>query len=106
MGTFTYGQAAIETTFDDRMLAHLRAVIVTKLRRSEPFLFTWTSENDGAATQRSVWMHPAVAMSFDLESAAAAPLNREWLALLTEAANSGAGLSPHSEPGQAQTKRN
>ena len=104
MGTFTYGQAAVTATFDDRMLAHLRAVITAKLRRSESFLFTWDSERNGGTAQVSVWMHPAVAISFDLDASATTPLNLDWLAVLAEAANPSSGLGPHREPHQYATK--
>lgn len=105
MGTLIYGQTAVKATFEDRMLAHLRAVIVNKLRRGESFLFTWTSETKGFKEQHSAWMHPAVALSFTLDAASAAPLNQEWLALLAEAANSTSGLGPHREPNTTPVKR-
>lgn len=63
MGTFTYGPTTTGVAFDDRLLAHVRAVTVTKLRRGESFLFTWLTDAE-PVTQHSVWMHPAVAMTF------------------------------------------
>jgi len=99
MGTFIYGPNTLEVEFDDRLLAHLRAVIVSKLRRSECFLFTWTEEVDETSNrQRSLWLHPAVAMSFTIESAHALPLNKAWVAALAVAANSNSGLTPRPEP--------
>ena len=47
--------------FDDRVLAHLRSVIFSKLGLQESFVFTW---NDSGA-QRSIWMHPAMGLQFE-----------------------------------------
>ena len=98
MGTFTYGSPSHEVTFDDRLLAHLRAVISIKLRRGECFLFTWTLTVDDLPTERSVWMNPSTALSFELPSSAARPLNPQWIDDLTRAANSSFGLTPRPEP--------
>jgi len=100
LATFTYGPAGQAVTIDDRTLAHLRAVIVAKFRRSESFLFTWMADAD-AVTQHSVWMHPAISVSFDLDTAAVRPLNPAWLDILTKAANSGPGLTPLPEPSRS-----
>ena len=98
VGTFTYGPASIDVEFEDRLLAHLRAVIVTKLRRTECFLFTWNDTSGPEEVQRSLWMHPSVGMRFELSPSAAKPLNRAWVELLTSAANSDAGLTVLPEP--------
>lgn len=98
MGTFTYGATNLEVAFDDRLLAHLRAVMATKLRRGECFLFTWTLDVGDVASERSVWVHPAIALTFELSSSAARPLNPHWLEDLTRAANSSFGLTPRPEP--------
>ena len=41
MGTLTY-DSKLSASFDDRVLAHLQIVIWAKIRRGEPFSFTWT----------------------------------------------------------------
>lgn len=74
--------------FDDRVLAHLRSVIFGKLALQESFVFTW---NDSGA-QRSIWMHPAMALQFEFDSTASHEINREWLEGLTALANSAGGL--------------
>jgi hypothetical protein len=98
MGTFTYGPTSTDVTFDDRLLAHLRTVIVTKLRRAECFLFTWTDESGPVPVEESLWMHPAVAMRFRVEKPATEVMNQDWLAVLMHAANSGFGLTTRPEP--------
>lgn len=103
MGTFTYGPASIDVTLDDRLLAHLRIVIVAKLRRAECFLFTWTDDSGPVPVEESLWMHPAVAMRFRIEKPATMTMNKDWLAVLAHAANSGSGLTARPEPGSRPT---
>ena len=40
MGTMFYSMSDIETSFDDRILAHIQVVVLRKLRRKEMFFFT------------------------------------------------------------------
>ena len=64
MGTLIY-DGADGFTFDDRVLAHLQAVIATKLRRREGFLLLWmdrTAAPDG--TLRSIWLDPSISLQF------------------------------------------
>ena len=98
MATFTYGTPGVDYQFDDRLLAHLRAVIVSKVRRSESFLFTWIDQTRPGEIQQSLWIHPAASMKFTIKDSASKPLNRAWLDVLTESSNSGFGLTLQSEP--------
>ncbi len=55
MGWLTYGSAP-PIEIEDRLLHHLQAVIITKLRRDEPFAFNWEQSRqraDGEAGARS-----------------------------------------------------
>lgn len=91
MGTLIYDGDGF--TFDDRVLAHLQAVIATKLRRREGFLLLWTDRSGVAdGTLRSVWLDPSISVQFVFTHPSLPELNREWLTLLTERANSNAGL--------------
>lgn len=106
MGHLIYGVAPA-INIDDWALQHLRAVIVTKLRRDESFVFTWGSEpdthgDDAAEGQEgqygSVWISRASSLYFSFAEAPTGTLNRRWLVLLNEAANSAAGLRLVPEP--------
>ena len=44
MGKLIYGAPTWSVEFEDRALAHLRIVIIAKLRRSESFTFSWKFE--------------------------------------------------------------
>ncbi|MBN9632114.1 MAG: hypothetical protein J0I18_16120 [Actinobacteria bacterium] len=97
MGTLIY-DGADGFTFDDRVLAHLQAVIATKLRRREGFLLLWTDRTTVAEpTLRSIWLDPSISVQFVFAHPVLPELNREWLTILTEKANSNAGLMLEDE---------
>lgn len=92
MGTLIY-DGADGFTFDDRVLAHLQAVIATKLRRREGFLFIWVDRTGGTeGTLRSIWLDPSISLQFVFAHPSLPELNREWLTILTEKANGNGGL--------------
>ena len=62
VGKFIYGPMANSFDVDDRTLAHLRVVIMNKLRRSESFMFDLTM-SDGSGS-RSFWMGPSIPIQF------------------------------------------
>ena len=98
MGRFYYDQHVVE--FDDRILAHLQMVMIAKLRRGEPFLFTWTD-----ATGRSaVWVNPSATIAFTFSDPAPQPINRAWIDALVLTANAPSGLLPVPEP-EPRTER-
>ena len=92
MGTLIY-DGADGFTFDDRVLAHLQAVIQTKLRRREGFLLVWTDRTAGPlGVLRSIWLDPSISVQFVFTGSTLPELNRDWLTLLSERANSNSGL--------------
>lgn len=104
MGKLIYGAMATSVEIDDRTLAHLRVVIMNKLRRSEPFMFEVDPE-DGTG-RRSFWMHPSVPLQFHFYGGRAPRINRAWLDALLVAASGPGGLviTPEpAEPGEPQT---
>lgn len=97
MGTLTY-DSTLAADFDDRTLAHIQFVIGAKLRRDEPFFFTWkddTSIGDGRST---IWVHPAVSLTFKFVGSRMPTISREWIDLLILSANSAGGLHLVPEP--------
>ena len=96
MGRLVYGNSELTVEIEDRALAHLQIVIVAKLRRNEGFLFTWTNEpGDG---RHGIWLHQAIPLHFDFDSADYAQINRQWLESLTVSASSAGGLRIVEEP--------
>ena len=62
MGRFIYDNSSNSVEIEDRVLAHLRIVVMNKLRRAESFMFD-VEVGDGSG-RRSFWMHPSVPMQF------------------------------------------
>ncbi len=96
MGKFIYGATAVSVDIEDRTLAHLRVAIMTKLRRSESFMFD--VEVGGGNGRRSFWLNPAIPIQFHFFGSRAPRLNRVWVDELLIAASSPTGLSITPEP--------
>ncbi|HEY9307539.1 MAG TPA: ATP-dependent DNA ligase [Microbacterium sp.] len=97
MGTLTY-DSRVTASFDDRILAHLQAVIWAKLRRGEAFPFTWTDPMRSGLGRTSIWLSPNVTLTFEYFGGRQPRLNPAWVEALTKAANSPAGLTLVPEP--------
>lgn len=96
MGRFTCGDRKVE--IEDRALAHLQLVIGNKLRRGEPFYFTWREDPSVGDGRTVVWLHPAANFSFRFHGSRQPNLNRDWLEALAITANSNTGLHLVPEP--------
>lgn len=97
-GTILYGSPPHEIRMENRMLAHLKIVIVGKLRRNEPFLLTWDRSAGEGSGRTSVWMHPSIPLQFLFVESRPPNLNPEWLELMAQAAQSNDGLRLMPEP--------
>lgn len=94
MGKIVYGNDARSIEIDDRVLAHLRVVVMNKLRRSEPFFFHHSSPSG----IRSLWLHPSVPLVFHFYGSRSPAVNRTWVEALMREANGPNGLSIVPEP--------
>ncbi|MET0734920.1 MAG: ATP-dependent DNA ligase [Microbacterium sp.] len=100
MGRFIYDTASNAVDIDDRTLAHLRLVMMNKLRRSEPFMFeVEVGEGNG---RRSFWIHPSVPLQFHFFGSRPPRINRAWIEELMQAASGPNGLSIIPEPTEEQ----
>jgi hypothetical protein len=93
MGELRYGSTGTFAV-DDRVLVHLERVILAKLRRNESFPLTLDSPS---GVRDTVWLNAASTLHFHYDGAASA-INRAWLDVLIEAANSPGGLRVIPEP--------
>ncbi|WOF21636.1 hypothetical protein N8K70_09540 [Microbacterium betulae] len=103
MGVFYYGAEASALHIDDRALAHLKVVIVSKLRRNESFAVSWSHPEEDGSGRSTLWMHPAIPIRFAFDEPEAPPLNREWLEELAVSANALGGIQlveEHIAPGR------
>ena len=96
MGTLNYDSKLV-ATFDDRVLAHLQVVIWSKMRRGEQFAFTWVDPHRSGG-RTSIWVNPAISMTFDFFGSKTPTLNPAWVEALTRSANSPGGLVVVPEP--------
>lgn len=101
MGKLIYGSSEIEIEFDDRALAHIQIVIGSKMRRGESFFLSWKDDPKVGDGRSSIWMDRSIPLYFKYAGGRSPIINRDWLALLTDSANSGQGLVFTNEPGGA-----
>ncbi len=91
MGQLFYGNSIEPIEIPDRLLAHVKVVIATKLRRSESFTLTWRHADGGG--RETIWLQPAIPLRFVFASAEPEMLDPAYLKELVNAANSSRGLS-------------
>ena len=103
MGTLTY-DVDHKLDIDDRTLAHLQIVIGTKLRRGESFNFTWVKDPADGSGRTTIWLDPAISITYDFLGSKQPAINRAWIEALMHAANSTTGLAILPEPTAASTK--
>jgi hypothetical protein len=96
MGKFFYGAAVSSFDIDDRTLAHLRIVMMNKLRRSESFMFHLVLSDGGGA--RSFWINPAIPIQFHFFGGRSPRINRAWVEELMDGASGPKGLRITPEP--------
>lgn len=96
MGRLAFGNEVV--ALDDRVLAHLEIVMVTKLRRHEPFILTWTVDPSLGSGRVSRWVGLSTSWDIRFESRPAGPINQAWIEDLMSTANSPGGLRIVPEP--------
>lgn len=92
MGKLLYGSMKSEIALDDRVLAHLQAVISSKMRRGEGFFLNWKDDPAIGDGHSACWIGPGIPLFFKYFGSKPAELNRQWLEQLTMSANSNGGL--------------
>lgn len=101
VGTIYYGGSDTPIHIEDRALAHLKVVIVTKLRRSETFTLTWQHPEDEPRGRSTIWLHPSIPLRFVFDDPEPAELSREWISDLANSVSSTGGImlvAEHIDP--------
>ncbi len=98
MGTLFYGDDQTPLAFDDRLLAHLRAVMSVKLRRGESFTVSWIHPGGQRPGRSTIWLSPRIPLRFVFDEPDAIALNPAWVQQLAESANSSGGIQVVDEP--------
>jgi hypothetical protein len=89
MGKLLYGPQQRELEIDDRALAHLKVVILSKLRRGESFAFSWENVAADGSGRGTIWLAPSIPLEFFFYGSRRPVLNRGWIQLLTSTAERG-----------------
>ncbi|GAB2522773.1 hypothetical protein [Paramicrobacterium agarici] len=96
MGYLQYGSAS-EYEFDDRTLAHLKVVVVSRLRRQESFLLSWATEPSAGSGRTSIWIAPTIPLQFRFSGSRPPALNKTWIDVMSRLSHSSRGLVVVSE---------
>lgn len=97
MGKFIY-EGGVKTEIEDRALTHLQLVITAKLRRGEPFPFSWREDPSVGGGRTTVWIQPGSSLVFKYFGSRQPSVNRAWIEALAFTANAPAGLYLVPEP--------
>ncbi len=92
MGTIYYGGSATPIHIEDRVLAHLKVVVATKLRRGESFTVSWQHLENEPGGRSTIWLHPSIALRFVFDDPEPTELNRAWIEQLAQSASSSGGV--------------
>lgn len=91
MGKLTYDHS-LSVVFEDRTLAHLQIVIGMKLRRGEPFYFSWKDDQQVGNGRTAIWLHPSIPLVYKFYGSRLPRINGDWARALEVAANTHRGL--------------
>ena len=92
MGFLYYGSETQPAEMPDRILAHLKLVTTTKLRRGESFTLTWRHAAGTPEGRTSIWMQPSIPLRFVFDAGEPEQLDPDYLQVLVNSANSANGL--------------
>jgi len=93
MAKLYYGTTTEPIHIDDRMLAHVKVVVATKLRRGESFTLSWVHGADEPVGRSTIWLQPSIPLRFVFESEQPEALDQNLLKRMANDANSSRGLS-------------
>ncbi|MFS0792924.1 hypothetical protein [Microbacterium sp. 1P10AE] len=93
MGQLFYGSSEQPIRIPDRVLAHVKVVIATKLRRGESFTMSWRHVDDEAGGRSTIWIQPSIPLRFVFGSVEPEILHPALLQTYANSANSSSGLT-------------
>ncbi|WP_309065822.1 DUF7882 family protein [Microbacterium sp.] len=91
MGHLFYGSSTTPESIPDRVLAHLKVVIATKLRRNESFTLTCDRSREGKGST-TLWLQPSIPLRFVFDSAETEDLDPGALTKMAQLASTSRGL--------------
>lgn len=92
MGRLYYGNSTESFDMPDRVLAHLKIVASTKLRRSESFTITFPQPGNPEG-RSTLWLHCSIPLRFEIDKADGIAIDRRYLEEMAQSAASSAGIT-------------
>jgi len=92
MGMLYYGDRAEPIEFPDSLLAHLKVVITTKLRRKESFTLGWRHSITDPVGRSALWLQESIPLRFVFDTVEAGKLDSAVLQDFAIRSSSGSGL--------------
>jgi hypothetical protein len=93
MGLLFYGASERPIRIPDRVLAHVKVVIATKLRRGESFTMSWRHLDGEEGGRSTIWVQPSIPLRFVFGSVEPEILDSGLLQTYANSANSSSGLT-------------
>jgi hypothetical protein len=90
MAELIYGAEGAPIHMPEHLLAHVKLVVATKLRRNESFMISWCHP-DGSG-RSSVWLQPSIPLRFIFDSPEEPAIDHALLVSLAASASSNGGL--------------
>ena len=97
MGKFIY-EGGPKVEIEDRALTHIQLVMTAKLRRGEPFPFSWREDSSVGGGRTTVWIHSGSSIVFKYFGSRSPSVNRAWVEALAYTANTPTGMYLVPEP--------
>ena len=97
MGSFIY-EHTTKVEIEDRALTHLQIVITEKLRRGEPFTFTWKEDPSIGGGRTTVWLSSRSTIAYKFYGSRPPAINPHWVTALAHTADTRTGLYLVPEP--------
>ncbi|MGN8026108.1 DUF7882 family protein [Microbacterium sp. 22242] len=92
MGTLFYDNSGRSIEMDDIVLAHLKVVIATKLRRNESFTLSWQHDEEEPGGRSTIWLHPAIPLMFQFDDPNPPELDPRRIQEYADSANTSGGI--------------
>jgi hypothetical protein len=77
---------------EDRLLAHVQTVVITKVRRNEGFVLSWTEAPSQGSGRRSIWIHPHLELVFEYNGSKRPELDQKQAEEMMNRAGTNSGL--------------
>jgi hypothetical protein len=93
VGQLFYGSDSQPAELPDRVLAHVKVLAATKLRRGESFTLSWRHADDVPGGRSTLWLNPSIPLRFVFTNPEGQMLDQDILKRLANDAASSAGLT-------------